>query len=268
MAWEAWGARGGHHIPAARAPGDTTVGSWCPRCPRGKVSSSRLALGDMVPCSPFGLQGRGVPEQLQLCPQQHSVPWVPSGVASRGGSGTAPQWPYLPCPGRGPPGWGLLSRASPVRRSCPAPNRSPGTLGEAQGESPRHRLAPSLGPSPSPKHRCHAASDIPGRARGSCWAWGRVRWWWSRGCQPENAAPGETQRGVRSCSTISPKQPNWDTAGNWAANPPGQAEPGIAGAARKQPAQGGLAALPSSPREFTPGHRGFLGAALPRSWVW
>lgn len=142
VAWEAWGAQGGHHIPAARAPGDTTVGSWCPCCPQGKVSSSRLALGDMVPCSPFGLQGRGVPEQLQLCPQQHSVPWVPSGVASRGGSGTAPQWPYLPCPGRGLPGWGLLSRASPVRRSCPAPSRSPGTLGEAQGESPRHRLAP------------------------------------------------------------------------------------------------------------------------------
>lgn len=49
--------------------------------------------------------------------------------------------PYLPCPGRARPGWGLLSRASLPRRSCPAPSRSPGALGEARGESTQRPLS-------------------------------------------------------------------------------------------------------------------------------
>lgn len=48
---------------------------------------------------------------------------------------------YLLCPGQAPLGWGLLSRASPPRRSCPAPSRSPGALGEARGESTQCSLS-------------------------------------------------------------------------------------------------------------------------------
>lgn len=275
-----WHGKRGEHRAATtsllREPQGTPL--WdpgVPTVPGGRCHLAGWHRGPWFHVAPLDCKG-GV--------SQSSSSSVPSSTVSRG-SPVA----WHPVGARGQPRSGRTCRVQV--EVCQAGGCFPGLPRGAalarlrvvlQGLWGRHRVRapgtgspPSPGPSPSPKHRCHAASDIPGRARGSCRARGRVWWWWSRGCQPENvpcqlpAAPGETRRGgVRSCGTISPQQPNWDTAGNWAENPPGQAEPGIAGAARKQPAQGGLAARPSSPKEFTPGHWGFLGAALPRSWVW
>lgn len=275
-----WHGKRGEHRAATtsllREPQGTPL--WdpgVPAVPGGRCHLAGWHRGPWFHVAPLDCRGEV---------SQSSSSSVPSSTVSRG-SPVA----WHPVGARGQPRSGRTCRVQvevcqaggcfPGLPRCAALARLRVVLQELWG---RHRVRapgtgspPSPGPSPSPGHRCHAASDIPGRARGSCRARGRVWWWWSRGCQPENvpcqlpAAPGETRQGGRGAAARSAPSNQTGTQQEIGLQIPqgrlSRASQVLHGSSRHR---GGLAARPSSPKEFTPGHWGFLGAALPRSWVW